>query len=250
MRPEVGLVPLFGMRRGITTFLKLLLSLLVNFMLYYLQYIYKTNLKFFGSPAPLGVSFTRNPTLKIHLLSHPFCKWRIEIKEGKDRRLKVILHGVIHKHDFECYKNVPKMFWVVATLSQHCYPKIRRCKSPRVRSPYWSHNQLQKYLRHCTVFWHKWPVHDLVLVIPPPPIIKVASNGRPYSKLRGTTFNGREEGGQYYTSQPCDQERFSARKVVFSWECLNINFLQLVAAINISTYKYLLFKAVFFFLIL
>ena len=180
------------------------------------QYIYKTNLKFFGSPAPLGVSFTCNPTLKIHVLSLLFCKWRIEIKEGKDRRLKVILHGVIHKHDFECYKNVPKMFWVVATLSQHCYPKIRRCKSPRVRSPYWSHNQLQKYLRHCTVFWHKQPVHDLVLVIPPPPIIKVASNGRPYSKLRGTTFNGREEGGQYYTSQPCDQERFFARKVVFS----------------------------------
>ena len=35
-----------------------------------------------------------------------------------------------------------------------------------------SYNQLQKYLRHCTVFWHKWPVHDLVLVIPPPPLIK------------------------------------------------------------------------------
>ena len=125
--------------------------------LYYItvQYIYKTNLKFFGSPAPLGVSFTRSPTLKIHVLSLPFCKWRIEIKQGKDRRLKVILHGVIHNHDFECYKNVPKIFWVVATLSQHCYPNIRRCKSPRVRSPYWSHNQLQKYLRHCTVFWHK-----------------------------------------------------------------------------------------------
>ena len=23
-----------------------------------------------------------------------------------------------------------------------------------------ANNQLQKYLRHCTVFWHKWPVHD------------------------------------------------------------------------------------------
>ena len=31
-------------------------------------------------------------------------------------------------------------------------------------------------LRHCTVFWLKWPVHDLVLVIPPPLLIKVASN--------------------------------------------------------------------------
>ena len=84
------------------------------------------------------------------------------------------------------------------------------------------YNQLQKYLRHCTVFWHKWPVHDLVLVIPPPPLIKVASNTRPYSKLGGTTLNGREEGGQYYISQTCNQQRFEAKKVVFSWECLNI----------------------------
>ena len=84
------------------------------------------------------------------------------------------------------------------------------------------YNQLQKYLRHCTVFWHKWPVHDLVLVIPPPPLIKVASNTRPYSKLGGTTLNGREEGGQYYIIQTCDQERFEARKVVFRWECLII----------------------------
>ena len=84
------------------------------------------------------------------------------------------------------------------------------------------YNQLQKCLRHCTVFWHKWPVHDLVLVIPPPPLIKVASNTRPYSKLGGTTLNGREEGGQYYISQTCDQERFEAGKVVFSWEWLNI----------------------------
>ena len=81
---------------------------------------------------------------------------------------------------------------------------------------------MQKYLRHCTVFWHKWPVHDLVLVIPPPPLIKVASNTRPYSKLGGTTLNGREEGGQYYILQTCDQERFETRKVVFPWECLII----------------------------
>ena len=84
------------------------------------------------------------------------------------------------------------------------------------------YNQSQKYLRHCTLFWHKWPVHDLVLVIPPPALIKVASNTRPYSKLRGTTLNGREEGGQYYILQTCDQERFEARKVVFPCECLII----------------------------
>ena len=71
-------------------------------------------------------------------------------------------------------------------------------------SCYSSYNQLQKYQRHCTVFWLKWPVHDLVLVIPPPPLIKVASNTRPCSKLGGTTLNGREEGDHYYISQTCD----------------------------------------------
>ena len=75
---------------------------------------------------------------------------------------------------------------------------------PWVRVMYISYNQLQKYLRHYTVIWHKWPVHDLVLVIPPPPLIKVASNTRPYSKLGGTTLNGREEGGPYYISQTCE----------------------------------------------
>ena len=75
---------------------------------------------------------------------------------------------------------------------------------------------------YCTVFWRKWPVHDLVLVILPPPLIRVASNTRPYSKLGGTTLNGRQEGGQYYILQTCDQERFEAWKVVFSLECLNI----------------------------
>ena len=87
---------------------------------------------------------------------------------------------------------------------------------------YYCYNRLQKYLRHCKVFWHKWPVHYLVLFISPPPLIKVASNSRPCSKLGGTTLNGREEGGQHCISQTCDQERFEARKVVFSWECLNI----------------------------
>ena len=60
----------------------------------------------------------------------------MEIKGGKDRRLRAMLHGMIRNDDFECHKNVPKMFSIVAILSQHCYPKIRRCKSPRLTSPY------------------------------------------------------------------------------------------------------------------
>ena len=94
--------------------------------------------------------------------------------------------------------------------------------SVRTTGTHTCYNQLQKYLRHCTVFWQKWPVHDLLLVIPPPPLIKVASNTRPYSKRGGTTLNGREEGGQYYILQTFDQERFEARKAVFPWECLII----------------------------
>ena len=39
-----------------------------------------------------------------------------------------------------------------------------------------SYNQLQKYLRHYSVFWLKWPFHDLVLVTPPPSL-------HPFSKL-------------------------------------------------------------------
>ena len=45
-------------------------------------------------------------------------------------------------------------------------------------------NSCKKNLTHCTILWLKWPVHELVLLIPPPPLIKVASNIRPCSKRR------------------------------------------------------------------
>ena len=45
-------------------------------------------------------------------------------------------------------------------------------------------------------------------------------------------MKGKEEGGQYYISQTCDQEGFEARKVVFSWECLNVTFLELVVGLE------------------
>ena len=32
---------------------------------------------------------------------------------------------------------------------------------------------LLKYLRHCTIFWLKWLVHDLVLVTPLHPVSKL-----------------------------------------------------------------------------
>ena len=68
---------------------------------------------------------------------------------------------------------------------------------------------------------------SMILCLWSPSLIKVSSNTRPYSKLGGTTLNGREGGGQYYISQTCDQERFAARKVVFS--CVS-TFWKLVVA--------------------
>ena len=87
------------------------------------------------------------------------------------------------------------------------------CKSTLDNVPYFGIDGLSMIL----CLWH-----------PPPPLIKVASNTRPCSKLGGITLNGREKGGQYYTSQTCDQERFEARKVSFSWSVST--FLQLVVA--------------------
>ena len=121
-----------------TIFLKayVWLSLLVNLRFEYRTIYLSNNPEFFDNPAPLGVSFTCDPTLKINVLSLPSCNGRVEIKGGKDRRLRAMLHGMIRNDDFECHKNVPKMFSIVAILSQHCYPKIRRYKSPRITSPY------------------------------------------------------------------------------------------------------------------
>ena len=48
-----------------------------------------------------------------------------------------------------------KLFLQVLSMALYCY------------------NQLQKYLRHCTVFWLKWLVHDLVLVTPLHPFSKL-----------------------------------------------------------------------------
>ena len=66
-----------------------------------------------------------------------------------------------------------------------------------------------------------------MLVTPPPPLIKVASNSSRCSKLGGTTLNGREEGDQYCILQTCDQkeERSFFRRTISL-------FLQLVVVIS------------------
>ena len=56
-------------------------------------------------------------------------------------------------------------------------------------------NQLPEHLRHCTVFWLKWPIDDLLLVIPPPPRIKVSSIRKSCSELweKQLWMDGRRE---------------------------------------------------------
>ena len=88
------------------------------------------------------------------------------------------------------------------------------------------YNQLQKYLRHSTVFWLKWLFHDLVLVMPPPPLFKVASNTRPCSKLGGTTLNG--GGGSILSHRPVTSSDLKQDRLFFR-ESVS-TFLQLVVA--------------------
>ena len=52
--------------------------------------------------------------------SVPSCDGRVEIKGGKDCRLRAMLRGMIRNDDFECHKNVPKM------CSQYCHHIVTR----------------------------------------------------------------------------------------------------------------------------
>ena len=60
-------------------------------------------------------------------------------------------------------------------------------------------------LRHCTVFLLKWPVHDLVLAIPPPLLIKVAAIYKTMLKTWRNNFEWRRGGRSvlYGISQTC-----------------------------------------------
>ena len=102
-----------------------------------------------------------------------------------------------------------------------------------------TNSQLQKYLRHCTIFWLKWPVHDLVLVIPSPTLIKSASNTRPCSKLGGTTLNGGEEGGECISTDLWLAVIWSRK----GWFFVEVStFLQLVVARAENHFRFLLTK--------
>ena len=59
-------------------------------------------------------------------------------------------------------------------------------------------SHMQKYLRHCTIFWLKWPVNDLVLVIPSPPLSKLlAIQGHAQNLEEQLWMEGRREVSVY-----------------------------------------------------
>ena len=76
--------------------------------------------------------------------------------------------------------------------------------------------------------------HDLVLVIPPPPIIKVASYKRPStcSKLEGTTLNGREDS---ISHRPVTSSDLKYESSFFQGRVST--FLQLIAALTNLIWK-------------
>ena len=139
-----------------------------------------SNLRFGGRQSTVTMGF------------HALAQSRLSPRFSSTRTNKSFLQyfatgsGTASCQDYEEYEFVECLSEETPIIDLFTNCKLQACKlsqctlATRLKSCY---NQLQKYLRHCTVFWHKWPIHDLVLVIPSPPVIKVASNTRPYSKL-------------------------------------------------------------------
>ena len=109
----------FGMRRGV-------------------QYIYPTIQNLFGNPAPLGVSFTCDPSLKINVLSFPSCKGRMEIKGGTDILSVITMFRKCFELSQHCHNIVTRKCFVANRLVYHVLIKyfyvqicyfLRRCFS-------------------------------------------------------------------------------------------------------------------------
>ena len=67
-----------------------------------------------------------------------------------------------------------------------------------------SYNQLQKYLRHSTIFWLTWALHDLVLVIPLHPLSKLTAIQDHAQDLEEQLWMEGKGEVEYYISQTCD----------------------------------------------
>ena len=67
-----------------------------------------------------------------------------------------------------------------------------------------SYNQLQKYLRHSTIFWLTWALQDLVLVTPLHPLAKITAIQDHAQNLEEQLWMEGKGEVEYYISQTCD----------------------------------------------
>ena len=100
----------------------------------------------------------------------------------------------------------------------------QRCATQGSR---WRYNQLQKYLRHCTVFWYKWPVHHLVLVIPLHPLSKLTKQDHAQN-MEGQLWMGGRREVSIISQRPLNGSDLKHERVFFR-ESVS-TFLQLVVA--------------------
>ena len=98
----------------------------------------------------------------------------------------------------------------VAILGQLC----EIATSQNIRSP-------EKYLRHFPLLRRKRCLRGHVHVIPPTPLIKVASDAKPYYKLQPTTLNGGEGGVVYFINDMYYWRRIFVRRAAFQSKSLN-----------------------------
>ena len=120
-------------------------------LLYRLPFI-----NFYCSPGP--VSPKADPC---KFCPHP-CKQVLTVQKNCSRSASLILDSqIVHTHKF-----LDKL-----ALSS-AEKKITFSSSSLCKKELHLYNNLQKYLRHCNLFWLKWPGHDLVLVILPHPLSK------------------------------------------------------------------------------
>ena len=91
------------------------------------------------------------------------------------------------------------------------------------------YNQLQKYLRHCTIFWHKWPVHDLVLVTPLHPLSKLLAIQDHTPNLEEQLWMGGRREVSIISHRPVTRSNLKQERLFFRGSVST--FLQLAVAL-------------------
>ena len=98
-----------------------------------------------------------------------------------------------------------------------------------------SYNQLQKYLRQCTVFWLKWPVNHLVLLTPLHPLSKLPAIKDHAQNLEEQLWMGGRREVSISPHRPVTSSDLKQERLCF---CESVStFLQLVVALHVLLCK-------------